>query len=158
MCFCLPPFLPQDAIKYTKQVGEDTSLLTECLKMMSAIPKKTNDVVHLSALEEFDEPLVELGELIHQGLLHVTETRALRTIEKERQHFLFTRSILVCKGQKRENGQVRYAYRRKIDLPVREYVPLCCIVCVYLLKRHAYSGVYLLLHMHMYVHTYIGNT
>ena len=128
-CF-IPHFLLQDAIKYTKQVGEDTSLLTECLKMMSAIPKRTNDVVHLSALEDFDEPFVELGELVHQGLLHMTETRALRTLEKERQLFLFTKSILVCKAQKRENGQVRYAFRRKIDLPVRENMPLYHLVCV----------------------------
>ena len=130
----IPHFLLQDAIKYTKQVGEDTSLLTECLKMMSAIPKRTNDVVHLSALEDFDEPFVELGQLMHQGLLHMAETRALRTLEKERQIFLFTKSILVCKAQKRENGQVRYAFRRKIDLLVRESMPfyhhlVCVIMC-----------------------------
>lgn len=117
---CLTPrVLLQDAIKYTRQVGEDTAKLTECLEIMSAIPKRTNDVVHLSALEDFDEPYVELGQLVHQGLLYMAESRALRTSEKERQLFLFTRAILVCRQHKRENGQLRYAFRHKINFAVR---------------------------------------
>ena len=112
--------LLQDAIKYTKQVGEDTAKLTECLEIMAAIPKRTNDVVHLSALEDYDEPFMELGQLVHQGLLFMAESRTLRTLEKERQIFLFTRAILVCRQHKRENGQIRYAFRQKINLVVRE--------------------------------------
>lgn len=120
-CLCVLLYgLPQDAIKYTKQVGEDTAKLTECLEIMAAIPKRTNDVVHLSALEDYEEPFVELGQLMHQGLLFMTESRTLRTLEKERQLFLFTRAILVCRQHKRENGQIRYAFRQKINLVVRE--------------------------------------
>lgn len=117
------------------------------LKIMSTIPKKTNDIVHLSALEDYSEPFAELGSLLHQGPLHVTEAKALRSVEKERQFFLFAKTILVCKQQRRENGQFYYSFKRKIVLTVRNKSILVTHPCIYMpdpvhtrcvLRRHYY--------------------
>ena len=92
--------------------------------MMFNILKKSNDIVHLSALEDFNEPYVELGQLIHQGTLHVSTIKGLRRVEKKRQVFLFTRCVLISKQREEKAGRTCYSFKQKLHLAVSK---LCCL-------------------------------
>lgn len=92
---------------------------------MSTIQKRCADSVALGSLE-LDEPLFELGYLVHQGTLHIKTKQSLRTTEKERHVFLFANSIIVCKYEKDEKGKVQFTFKRKIDLSVRASTHCLC--------------------------------
>ena len=59
----------------------------------------------------------DLGELHHQGMYTVLDTKAFRSKEKERQVFLFEQGILIAKIEKDSFGNPsKYFFRMLIKV------------------------------------------
>ena len=58
----------QEALRYCAQLEEEVGCdaLNVACKQLDNIVTRTNNAVHLSLIEGFDEPLVELGALLYQ--------------------------------------------------------------------------------------------
>uniref|UniRef100_A0A8W7P373 DH domain-containing protein n=1 Tax=Anopheles coluzzii TaxID=1518534 RepID=A0A8W7P373_ANOCL len=85
------------------------------LEVMLNVPKKANDVMHLSLLEQCDMPIDNLGDVVLQDSFLVWDTKQILIKKgRERHVFLFELYILFSKEVKDTNGTVKYIYKNKL--------------------------------------------
>ncbi|XP_049540930.1 triple functional domain protein [Anopheles darlingi] len=96
------------------------------LEVMLNVPKKANDVMHLSLLEQCDIPIDNLGDVVLQDSFLVWDNKQILIKKgRERHVFLFELYILFSKEVKDTNGTVKYIYKNKLltsDFGVTEHI------------------------------------
>lgn len=93
--------------------------------MMLNVPKKANDAMHLSHLEQCDIPIDNLGEVVLQDSFLVMENKQLIRKGRERRVFLFELYLLFAKEVKDSNGTNKYIFKHKVmtsELGVTEHI------------------------------------
>eukprot|EP00118_Oscarella_pearsei_P013783 m.113889 g.113889 ORF g.113889 m.113889 type:complete len:2831 (+) comp37468_c0_seq2:47-8539(+) len=101
--------------KYVQRLDEPMEKLEMAFTLMLDIPKKSNDVMSLALLKDFDGNLDDLGELHHQGAYTVLDTRAFRSKEKDRQVFFFEKAVVVSKIERDTFGNSKeFLFRNTI--------------------------------------------
>ncbi|GMT00671.1 hypothetical protein PENTCL1PPCAC_22845, partial [Pristionchus entomophagus] len=96
--------------------------ITEALEIVSNIPKKANDIIHLNYVDSKDkEQLSPAGPLVTQDTLTVWESRSLiKGKGKERQVFLFELALaLMKKANDGNTTRIRYFLKGK-PIPLSE--------------------------------------
>ena len=81
---------------------------------MLNVPKKANDALHLSLLENCDIAVDKLGDLIFQDSFHIWESKQLIRKGRDRHIFMFELYLLFSKEVKDSAGKVRYLYKNKL--------------------------------------------
>uniref|UniRef100_W4VRC9 Putative triple functional domain ptprf n=1 Tax=Corethrella appendiculata TaxID=1370023 RepID=W4VRC9_9DIPT len=95
------------------------------LDVMLNVPKKANDVMHLSLLEQCDVSIDNLGDVVLQDSFLVWDTKQIIKKGRERHVFLFELYILFSKEVKDTNGTAKYIYKSKLltsDFGVTEHI------------------------------------
>lgn len=81
---------------------------------MLNVPKKANDAMHLSLLENCDVSLDKLGEVILQDTFQVWDPKQIIRKGRERHIFLFELYLLFSKEVKDSSGKTKYLYKNKL--------------------------------------------
>uniref|UniRef100_A0A336L0L3 CSON003029 protein n=1 Tax=Culicoides sonorensis TaxID=179676 RepID=A0A336L0L3_CULSO len=89
------------------------------LEVMLNVPKKANDVMHLSLLEQCDVNVNSLGDVILQETFLAWDNKQIIRKGRERHVFLFELYILFAKEVKDTNGTAKYIYKK---LGVTEHI------------------------------------
>lgn len=120
----LPAFLIKPVQRITKYQLLLKDLLSCCeeghgeikegLEVMLNVPKKANDAMHLSLLENCDITTDSLGEVVLQDAFQVWDTKQIIRKGRERRVFLFELYLLFAKEVKDSNGSVKYQYKNKL--------------------------------------------
>ncbi|XP_055630894.1 triple functional domain protein [Toxorhynchites rutilus septentrionalis] len=132
----LPAFLIKPVQRITKYqlllkdlqscCDEGRGEIKDGLEVMLNVPKKANDVMHLSLLEGCDIPIENLGEVVLQDSFLVWDNKQILIKKgRERHVFLFELYILFSKEVKDTNGTVKYIYKSKLltsDFGVTEHI------------------------------------
>uniref|UniRef100_A0A1B0B9B4 Uncharacterized protein n=1 Tax=Glossina palpalis gambiensis TaxID=67801 RepID=A0A1B0B9B4_9MUSC len=131
----LPAFLIKPVQRITKYQLLLKDLLSCCeeghgeikegLEVMLNVPKKANDAMHLSLLENCDITTDSLGEVVLQDAFQVWDTKQIIRKGRERRVFLFELYLLFAKEVKDSNGSVKYQYKNKLmttDLGITEHI------------------------------------
>ncbi|KAG5888220.1 hypothetical protein JTB14_035569 [Gonioctena quinquepunctata] len=95
------------------------------LEVMLNVPKKANDVMHLSLLEGCDVSLDKLGEVVLQDAFSVWDPKQLIRKGRDRHIFLFEMYLVFTKEVKDSAGKVKYIYKNKLmasELGVTEHM------------------------------------
>ncbi|XP_077405151.1 triple functional domain protein-like isoform X2 [Vanacampus margaritifer] len=94
---------------------EDESEVKDALDVMLSIPKRANNAMHLSMLQDFDEDIESQGELMHYDSIQMWSANPLSHTRKvkKRHLFLFERSLVFSKG-KHSKGGSKYFYKSKL--------------------------------------------
>lgn len=99
--------------------------LQEGLEVMLNVPKKANDAMHLSLLEQCDIPVDNLGEVVLQDAFLAWDNKQIIRKGRERRVFLFELYLLFTKEVKDSNGTVKYHFKNKVmssELGVTEHI------------------------------------
>ncbi|XP_039965934.1 triple functional domain protein [Bactrocera tryoni] len=131
----LPAFLIKPVQRITKYQLLLKDLLSCCeeshgeikegLEVMLNVPKKANDAMHLSLLENCDVPIDNLGEVVLQDAFQAWDTKQLIRKGRERRVFLFELYLLFAKEVKDSNGSVKYQFKSKLmttDMGITEHI------------------------------------
>lgn len=81
---------------------------------MLNVPKKANDAMHLSLLEQCDVSVDSLGDVVLQDGFHVVDPKHLIRKGRDRHIFLFELYLLFAKEVKDNNGKAKYIYKNKL--------------------------------------------
>ncbi|XP_055685708.1 kalirin isoform X2 [Lutzomyia longipalpis] len=95
------------------------------LEVMLNVPKKANDAMHLSLLEQCDVKIDSLGEVVLQDSFLAWDNKQIIRKGRERHVFLFELYVLLAKETKDSNGVVKYQYKMKLmtsELGVTEHI------------------------------------
>ncbi|UJR31800.1 hypothetical protein I4U23_019277 [Adineta vaga] len=96
---------------------ESKGEVKEGYDLMCSVPKKANDAMHLSYLDELESGLTKeaLGDVLLQNSFQVWDSKQLIKKGKERHVFLFETSIVIAKIVKPvSRGAIRYIYKYKL--------------------------------------------
>ncbi|CAF3190996.1 unnamed protein product, partial [Rotaria sp. Silwood2] len=96
---------------------ESKGEVKEGYDLMCSVPKKANDAMHLSYLEELETGLTKeaLGDVLLQNTFQIWDSKQIIKKGKERHVFLFETSIVIAKILKPvTRGAVRYIYKYKL--------------------------------------------
>ncbi|CAF4663111.1 unnamed protein product, partial [Rotaria sp. Silwood1] len=96
---------------------ESKGEVKEGYDLMCSVPKKANDAMHLSYLEELESGLTKeaLGDVLLQNTFQIWDSKQIIKKGKERHVFLFETSIVIAKILKPvARGTVRYIYKYKL--------------------------------------------
>ncbi|KAM7356678.1 trio Rho guanine nucleotide exchange factor [Cochliomyia hominivorax] len=99
--------------------------IKEGLEVMLNVPKKANDAMHLSLLENCDVSIDGLGEVVLQDAFQAWDTKQLIRKGRERRVFLFDMYLLFAKEVKDSNNSVKYQFKSKLmttDLGITEHI------------------------------------
>ena len=88
--------------------------IKEGLEVMLNVPKKANDAMHLSLLENCDLSVENLGEVLLQDAFQAWDTKQIIRKGRERRVFLFELYLLFAKEVKDSNGSVKYQFKSKL--------------------------------------------
>lgn len=120
----LPAFLIKPVQRITKYQLLLKDLLSCCeesqceikegLEVMLNVPKKANDAMHLSLLENCDISIDSLGEVVLQDTFQAWDTKQIIRKGRDRRVFLFELYLLFAKEVKDSNGSVKYQYKSKL--------------------------------------------
>lgn len=92
---------------------------------MLNVPKKANDAMHLSLLEQCDISIDNLGEVVLQDSFLVWDNKQIIRKGRERRVFLFELYVLFAKEVKDSSGIVKYHFKHKVmtsDSGVTEHI------------------------------------
>ena len=92
---------------------------------MLNVPKKANDAMHLSLLEQCDISIDNLGEVVLQDSFLAWDNKQIIRKGRERRVFLFELYILFAKEVKDSSGIVKYHFKHKLmtsELGVTEHI------------------------------------
>ncbi|XP_068142683.1 LOW QUALITY PROTEIN: triple functional domain protein [Drosophila tropicalis] len=98
--------------------------IKEGLEVMLNVPKKANDAMHLSLLENCDVSVDKLGEVVLQDAFQAWDTKQIIRKGRERRVFLFELYILFAKEVKESNA-VKYIFKSKLltnDVGITEHI------------------------------------
>lgn len=93
--------------------------------MMLNVPKKANDAMHLSLLEQCDISIDNLGEVVLQDAFQAWDNKQIIRKGRDRRVFLFELNLLFAKEVKDSNGVVKYHFKHKVmtsELGVTEHI------------------------------------
>lgn len=99
--------------------------LQDGLEVMLNVPKKANDAMHLSLLEQCDIIIDNLGEVVLQDSFLAWDNKQIIRKGRERRVFLFELYLLFAKEIKDSNGTVKYHFKHKVmtsELGVTEHI------------------------------------
>lgn len=105
------------------------------LDVMLSVPRKANDALHLSLLEGCDISTDELGDVVVQDTLYVSDSRHhLLRKSRERHCFLFELYLVFAKHVKdhSNNPKVKYLYKNKLMVILSL---ICLILCTILISN-----------------------
>jgi len=91
---------------------------------MLNVPKKANDAMHLSLLENCDVSIDKLGEVVLQDAFQAWDTKQIIRKGRERRVFLFELYLLFAKEVK-ESSVVKYQFKSKLmttDMGITEHI------------------------------------
>lgn len=92
---------------------------------MLNVPKKANDAMHLSLLEQCDISIDNLGEVVLQDAFLAWDNKQIIRKGRERRVFLFELYLLFAKEVKDSSGIVKYHFKHKVmtsELGVTEHI------------------------------------
>ncbi|KAH8365464.1 hypothetical protein KR093_001054 [Drosophila rubida] len=98
--------------------------IKEGLEVMLNVPKKANDAMHLSLLENCDVSVDKLGEVVLQEAFQAWDTKQIIRKGRERRVFLFELYLLFAKEVK-ESNVVKYQFKSKLmttDMGITEHI------------------------------------
>ncbi|XP_017066373.1 kalirin isoform X1 [Drosophila eugracilis] len=98
--------------------------IKEGLEVMLNVPKKANDAMHLSLLENCDVSVDKLGEVVLQDAFQAWDTKQIIRKGRERRVFLFELYLLFAKEVK-ESSVVKYQFKSKLmttDMGITEHI------------------------------------
>jgi len=98
--------------------------IKEGLEVMLNVPKKANDAMHLSLLENCDVSIDKLGEVVLQDAFQAWDTKQIIRKGRERRVFLFELYLLFAKEVK-ESSVVKYQFKSKLmttDMGITEHI------------------------------------
>ncbi|KAH8395569.1 hypothetical protein KR222_000041 [Zaprionus bogoriensis] len=98
--------------------------IKEGLEVMLNVPKKANDAMHLSLLENCDVSIDKLGEVVLQDAFQAWDTKQIIRKGRERRVFLFELYLLFAKEVK-ESNVVKYQFKSKLmttDMGITEHI------------------------------------
>ncbi|KRK00715.1 triple functional domain protein isoform X1 [Drosophila yakuba] len=98
--------------------------IKEGLEVMLNVPKKANDAMHLSLLENCDVSVDKLGEVVLQDAFQAWDTKQIIRKGRERRVFLFELYLLFAKEVK-ESNVVKYQFKSKLmttDMGITEHI------------------------------------
>lgn len=84
------------------------------LEVMLNVPKKANDAMHLSLLENCDVKIDNLGDVVLQDSFQAWDNKQIIRKGRDRHVFLFELYLLLAKETKDSNGVVKYQYKTKL--------------------------------------------
>ncbi|CAH8874905.1 unnamed protein product [Trichobilharzia szidati] len=106
-------------------VGE----ISEGLEAMLSVPKRANDALHLSMLQNLPEdvPLASLGDVILQDQFTIWEPKQLIKKSRERRVFLFDHCLILAKEAATQPGEhkSKYIYKSRLllaDCNITEHI------------------------------------
>lgn len=94
--------------------NEDQGEIKDGLEVMLNVPKKANDAMHLSLLEQCDIPVDNLGEVVLQDPFVVWDNKQIIRKGRDRRVFLFELYLVFSKGVKDSSNVVQYHYKNKL--------------------------------------------
>ncbi|XP_071942485.1 uncharacterized protein [Antedon mediterranea] len=109
--------LLKEVVKYTSRAKEDCIELEMALNVMMQVPKRANDLMHISLIEGFQGNINDLGKLYRQEDYTVW-TGKQKGRGKERHVFLFKDLIMLTKIKKDPRSEgFTYAYKNHMTIP-----------------------------------------
>ncbi|XP_033098278.1 muscle M-line assembly protein unc-89-like isoform X9 [Anneissia japonica] len=109
--------LLKEVVKYTSRAKEDCIELEMALNVMMQVPKRANDLMHISLIEGFQGNINDLGKLYRQEDFTVW-TGKQKGRGKERHVFLFKDQIMLTKIKKDPRSEgFTYAYKNHMTIP-----------------------------------------
>ncbi|XP_030386251.1 triple functional domain protein-like isoform X1 [Scaptodrosophila lebanonensis] len=98
--------------------------IKEGLEVMLNVPKKANDAMHLSLLENCDVSVENLGEVVLQDAFQTWDTKTIIRKGRERRVFLFELYLVFAKEVK-ESNTVKYQFKSKLmttEMGITEHI------------------------------------
>ncbi|ALC42943.1 trio, partial [Drosophila busckii] len=98
--------------------------IKEGLEVMLNVPKKANDAMHLSLLENCDVSMDKLGEVVLQDAFQAWDTKQIIRKGRDRRVFLFELYLLFAKEVK-ESNVVKYQFKSKLmttEMGITEHI------------------------------------
>lgn len=95
------------------------------LEVMLNVPKKANDALHLSLLEQCDVSIDNLGEAVLQDSFLGWDNKQIIRKGRERRVFLFELYLVFAKEVKDNSGTVKYHFKHKLmtsEMGVTEHI------------------------------------
>ncbi|XP_077363550.1 triple functional domain protein-like [Festucalex cinctus] len=94
---------------------EEEGEVKEALEVMLSIPKRANNAMHLSMLQDLDEDIESQGELMFHDSIQMWSPKPLSPRRVKKRHvFLFQRSLVFSKEVKDSNVVGKYIYTGKL--------------------------------------------
>ncbi|XP_003372836.1 putative PH domain protein [Trichinella spiralis] len=103
---------------------EEKGEIRDGLEVMLNVPKKANDILHLSMLEGCSD-VDSLGDVLLQEQLIVWDPRQLIKKGRERQVFLFEICMIFSKKVSDQTGKFKYVYKMRVltsEMNVTEHI------------------------------------
>ncbi|KRZ17746.1 Triple functional domain protein [Trichinella zimbabwensis] len=103
---------------------EEKGEIRDGLEVMLNVPKKANDILHLSMLEGCSD-VDSLGDVLLQEQLIVWDPRQLIKKGRERQVFLFEICLIFSKKVSDQTGKFKYVYKMRVltsEMNVTEHI------------------------------------
>ncbi|CAH1789675.1 unnamed protein product [Owenia fusiformis] len=94
----------------------DKGEIKDGLDVMLDVPKKANDALHLSMLDNIEDDLEVLGDVLLQDKFTSWDPKHIIKKGRDRHLFMFEMCLLFCKEIKDSNGKTRYQHKFKLHL------------------------------------------
>ncbi|XP_078621722.1 obscurin-like [Branchiostoma floridae x Branchiostoma japonicum] len=109
--------LLKELVKYTTRAKLDSTDLEHALGVMVDVPKRANDLLHISMIDGFYGNQENVGKLLRQDSFMVWDGRTTKGRGKERHIFLFTNMVLFTKRKRNSLESIEYSYKGLMRLP-----------------------------------------
>ncbi|KAI3368742.1 hypothetical protein L3Q82_025731 [Scortum barcoo] len=112
--------LLKELIKNKAKSGQSCCLLEDAFSMVCCLPWRSDNLHHVSLIENYPAPLITLGEPVRQGVFTVwEESPEMKTASRghQRQVFLFKECIVLCKLKRDTSmNSETYTFKNKMKL------------------------------------------
>uniref|UniRef100_A0AAV2KUE1 Obscurin n=1 Tax=Knipowitschia caucasica TaxID=637954 RepID=A0AAV2KUE1_KNICA len=112
--------LLKELIKNKAKSGQSCCLMEDAFSSVSCLPSRSNNLHHVSLIENYPAPLTALGEPVRQGVVTVCEeTPEIKSPTRghQRQVFLFKECLILCKVKRDTSLNTdTYMFKNKMKL------------------------------------------